>query len=338
MNVGLAVLDAAFAVVALWLLGELLLQHRAPAHWRALALAGFLVLVAGVQSGSAAEIGAGVLAFGAGQGMVTRAVKRGGGPHWSLRGRDGALPGPLARVPALERVFPAAELSGPGPAAPAPAPRVGSVGPIELEDDAPAPAADAPELITQDYGGPQAETAYQPQPQPQPYGGYPDPAPGYGQEYAPAAGYQQGYGEQAGQPVQPGQDYAGAYGQQYGQQFDQQAPAQPYAQPYPQPDYYAQQAPGYGYDPGQQQSQQQGGYYPAVPGQQPGYQQGGGYDPAGYQQPAPGYSYDYLGQGPEQAGYQRQPEQPQPHAHQPEPPQPKQPQPPYAAPEPWNYG
>ncbi|MBC3841997.1 hypothetical protein GXW82_22800 [Streptacidiphilus sp. 4-A2] len=77
MNVGLAVLYAAFAVVALWLLGELLVQHRAPAHWRGLALLGFLGLVAGVQQGSVVVVVVGVVAFGAGQGLVTRSVKQG---------------------------------------------------------------------------------------------------------------------------------------------------------------------------------------------------------------------------------------------------------------------
>jgi hypothetical protein len=323
VNVGLAALDVAFAVVALWLLGELLLQHRAAPHWRGLALAGFLVLVAGVQSGAAAEIGAGVLAFGAGQGMVTRSLKRGGSTHWSLRGRDGALPGPLARMPLLDRVFPAAELPEPGEAAPAE--RVGAVGPIELDDGGPALAAE--QVLTADDAqpepqlppGPQYPSGYQPQEQPQQqYGGY-QVQTDYGQIYVQPytqpldyqqPGYQQAGYQQPGDGQQFGQGYAEPYPQQ---QYAQQA-GQP--QEYPQPDYYGRTDPGYGYDQGQP-PQPQGGYYPPDQPPQPGYQQGG-------------YTYDYLGQGPEQTPYQA--------PYQTPPADPQQQPPPYLPPEPWNYG
>ena len=316
MNVGLAALDAAFAVVALWLVGEVLLQHRAPVYWRVLALLGFLGLVDGVQSGSAVVIGTGVLAFGAGQGLVTRSVKRGEGPHWSLRGRDGALPGPLARVPLLGSVFPAAEL--PEPTEATPAQRVGTVGPIEDEPGSgvsePEPAGPA---YPPDYNQP-------PQQSQQPYGGYQAPTdqgPQYAQAQAPVQPeaqipVQQHYGQQYGQ------DYAAEYAQQYPQQYAPQAQQQPY----PQEAYYGQpQGPQPAADWGYQ------GYQPAQPAPQQGYYPypQDGYDSSG-QQPQGGYQYDYLSQGQEPGQGPYQPSQ-QP-VQQPG-------QQPYAAePEPWQYG
>ena len=45
---GWTVLYIAFGVVALWLLGEVLLQYKARLRWRLLAFAGFLCVVLGV--------------------------------------------------------------------------------------------------------------------------------------------------------------------------------------------------------------------------------------------------------------------------------------------------
>src|SRR3546814_5791386 len=45
---GWAVLYIAFGVVALWLLGEVLLQYKARLRWRLLAFGGFLGVVLGV--------------------------------------------------------------------------------------------------------------------------------------------------------------------------------------------------------------------------------------------------------------------------------------------------
>jgi len=293
LNVGLAVLYPAFAVVALWLLGELLLQFRAPVHWRALALLGFLGLVDGVQTGTVAVIAGGVAAFAAGQLLVTRAVKRGSGPHWSLRGRDGSLPGPLARLPLLGRVFPAGEVPEPGEVTPVE--QVGAVGPIELEE--------APALLTVELEEASSQSPFptQPQPQPQPqyaeqgYGQQPQYAdPYYGQE-----GYgQQGYGQQAyaeqgyaqpgyAQPAFAEQPYGQqAYGQQpsYGQQG---VPEQPYAQQYGQEQYHQQYA-----------QPQQPPYHPDD------------YDSTGYN-PQGTYQYEQQAQQPQQP-YQDYGQQPPP--------------------------
>lgn len=45
---GWTVLYIAFGVVALWLLGEVLLQYKARLRWRVLAFCGFLGVVLGV--------------------------------------------------------------------------------------------------------------------------------------------------------------------------------------------------------------------------------------------------------------------------------------------------
>ena len=287
MNVGLAVLYPAFAVVALWLLGELLLQFRAPVHWRALALLGFLGLVDGVQTGTVAVIAGGVAAFAAGQLLVTRAVKRGSGPHWSLRGRDGSLPGPLARLPLLGRVFPAGEVPEPGEVTPVE--RVGAVGPIEVEA--------APALLTVEL---EEASSDSPPPSPPPFQSQSQSPQqyveaGYAQQSAYADCYNgqqgyQGYGQQAyaEQGYAP-QGYAPqeAYGQQpyYGQQG---APEQPYAPPYGQEHYAPEQY--------------------AQP-QQPPYQPDD-YDSTGYN-PQGTYQYEQQAQQPQQP-YQDYGQQPPP--------------------------
>ena len=256
--VGHAVLYAAFAVVALWLLGELLLQHRAEPHWRALALLGFLGLVAGVAKGSVPLIGAGVVAFGVGQYLVSRSVRSGGRTHWSLRAADGGLPGPLAGLPLLGTVFPAGEAeSG---VVPPPEPLVGEVGPVEpLQEAAQAapqgygyeqPAYDYP---TSEYVGSEyAATEYQPPSEPL-----------YANEY--------GFPQQQQQQPQPQYDYNGYEQQQYPQQ----------------PAYAA-------YDYGQQQPQQQDAYYGYDGQQQQQPPQQPGYDYNGYEQPQyPQQTYAY---------------------------------------------
>ena len=338
MNIGLALLYLAFAVVALWLLGELLVQHRAPAHWRALALLGFLGLVAGVHQGSAAIVAVGVLAFGAGQGMVTRSVKRGDGPHWSLRGPDGGLPGPLGRVPLVAQVFPAEGIPEAAVAAD-PARRVGTVGPIEDEAAEPVPAQpeSAAEFVeSQPYDGepeydgglpgariPQQTTQPYPQEYAYPYQAAEAVPPGFAQPAGYDAGqYQQEYAAQyAQQQPYAQQEYAQ---QPYAQQeYGQQEYAQ---QPYPQSEpggYYGDSAPGYGYEPAAQPQPQQGYYQQPAPDDYDAV----GYDPQGTYQ----YDYrppaEYQPHADHQAEYQQQPQQ---HA-----------QPGYggeAVPEPWTYG
>ncbi|GAA2153792.1 hypothetical protein GCM10009760_51900 [Kitasatospora kazusensis] len=257
MGIGYLLLYAALAVVALWLTAELLLQHRAPLHWRALALAGFLCVVAGMAVNSVPVIGAGAAAFATGQVFVTLAVKKGRAGHWSLRGPDGSLPGPLARVPLL-----AAATGGAAVAAEAAVEPVGEVGPVEPEE-APVPFEfdRMQELAPEDgvYTEDPAPAYYEQQHQQQPEQYY---QPGYQQPQ-----YQEQYADQQ-QWQQPQQQPVYGYDQSYGTQQPQYQ--DPYGQPQQQPEYQ---------DPyGRQQYQDPYGQH--VVAEQPAY----GYQPWGQQQ------------------------------------------------------
>jgi hypothetical protein len=89
---GYTVLYIAFGVVALWLLGEVLLQYKARLRWRLLAFAGFLGVVAGVWLPSIIVIAIGAVAFGTGQTFVTLSYRKGFVAGWAL---------PVARRKAL---------------------------------------------------------------------------------------------------------------------------------------------------------------------------------------------------------------------------------------------
>ncbi|WP_327676377.1 hypothetical protein [Kitasatospora sp. NBC_00458] len=277
MGIGYLLLYAALAVVALWLVAELLLQNRAPLHWRGLALAGFLGVACGMVAGSVPVIGAGAAMFAVGQTFVTLSVKRGYAGGWSLRKADGSLPGPLAKVPML------GALTGGGAVAAAAvvaAERVGEVGvveeapePVPVAEDVPAveqTAAFAMQELADDgvyapaYYEQQQTEMLQAVPQPDPY----------------AEAYQAGY--------DPGQQQAA---------WDQNAQQQ---------QWQAQQQPAFAYDQGYGTYQQQ-----AVPQPDP-Y---GAYQQQGLQQPDPYGGYQQQPQ-PAQYGYEQQQWQPQPeHQH-----------------------
>ncbi|MFJ4679423.1 hypothetical protein [Kitasatospora sp. NPDC088783] len=260
MGIGYLLLYGALALVALWLTAELLLQHRAPLHWRALALLGFLGVVAGMRTSSLPVIAAGAAAFALGQVRVTGSVKRGRPVGWSLRRPDGALPGPLAKVPLLAAATgaPAAAATVPEPVVP-----VGEVGPVEDEPFEPFEPLDGRSAAYEEFqqldAGVYADDpgAYQVPPQPQ-YGqaqqgyGYQQQDPGHGYQeqwaaqpqYQPQPQYQQpqqpqwqliGY-DQYGQPV-----YQDPYTQQQYQQPHIPQQAQPQQQPQDQNWYYQQQ-------------------------------------------------------------------------------------------------
>ncbi|MFF0410018.1 hypothetical protein ACFYUY_06220 [Kitasatospora sp. NPDC004745] len=285
MGIGYLLLYVALAVVALWLLAEVLLQNRAPLHWRALALVGFLAVAAGMVLGSVPVIGAGAALFAVGQTFVTLSVKRGHQGGWSLRKADGSLPGPLAKVPLLGALTGGAVAVA---AVEAAAPRVGEVSAVEEPPlpEAVAPVAEAaPEVeqtaafemqeLAQD--GVYAQSYYEQQQPHDPYAeayqaGYdavqPQQQPAYDQQQwqtqqQPAFAYDQGYG---GYPQQQVQDpYAGyqqqdqyqAYPQQQAgwdqqqnwqhpdQQQHQQHPEQQHQQGIPQQQAYDQHAYGY---------------------------------------------------------------------------------------------
>ncbi|WP_414169498.1 hypothetical protein ACMATS_28255 [Streptoverticillium reticulum] len=90
---GWTVLYIAFGVVALWLLGEVLLQYKARLRWRLLAFAGFLGVVAGVVIPSVAVIVVGALAFAVGQTYVTLSFRRGFDKGWAVRRRSAPAKG-----------------------------------------------------------------------------------------------------------------------------------------------------------------------------------------------------------------------------------------------------
>ncbi|WP_406197744.1 hypothetical protein OH807_12785 [Kitasatospora sp. NBC_01560] len=264
MGIGYLLLYAALAVVALWLVAELLLQNRAPVHWRALALAGFLGVPAGMAAGSVLVIGAGAAAFAAGQTLVTLSVKRGYAAGWSLRKADGGLPGPLAKVPLL-----GALTGGAAVAAAVAADRIGTVSAVEetpepspVREDVPAveqtAAFEMQELAADGvyaagyYEQPgqhvqQSDQHVQQQAQHQQQYGY-DQQQAWDQngrqqwqhQQQPAFAYDQGYGTYQQQAVQPD-----AYGT-YPQQVDA------YGSYQPQPEHQQQ----YGYDQQQQWQQQ----------------------------------------------------------------------------------
>ncbi|WP_217237222.1 hypothetical protein [Streptomyces sp. AC555_RSS877] len=89
---GWTVLYIAFGVVALWLLGEVLLQYKARLRWRLLAFGGFLGVVLGVLIPSVVVIGLGAVAFAVGQTYVTLSFRRGFASGWAVSrpGADGS--------------------------------------------------------------------------------------------------------------------------------------------------------------------------------------------------------------------------------------------------------
>ncbi|MGG2465525.1 hypothetical protein ACO0M4_38175 [Streptomyces sp. RGM 3693] len=254
---GWTILYIAFALVALWLLGEVLFQHKAPLRWRLLALCGFLGVVAGVLIPSVIVIALGAIAFAAGQTFVTLSVRRGFAEGWTIGGR----PKPNRRRRARSSRAPAAgpnlQVSGLAEeTAPATADAVsetapgghggdgaGSPDPYQVLPDAAGPGEPpaAPEFFG--YAHPDAPTVYAPQPLPDETGAYgvyspdarPDPltAPGaydlFGNAAAEGDGNGHGYG--GGYAPTAGQDgYAPTAGQ------DGYAPTtgqDGYADPYP---------------------------------------------------------------------------------------------------------
>lgn len=84
---GWTVLYIAFGIVALWLLGEVLLQYKARLRWRMLAFVGFLGVVLGVLIPSVVVIGLGAAAFAVGQTYVTLSFRRGFAGGWAVGNR-----------------------------------------------------------------------------------------------------------------------------------------------------------------------------------------------------------------------------------------------------------
>ncbi|MEU0597581.1 hypothetical protein ABZ484_04900 [Streptomyces sp. NPDC006393] len=285
---GWTVLYIAFGIVALWLLGEVLLQYKARLRWRLLAFAGFLCVVLGVLMPSVVVIGLGAAAFAVGQTYVTLSFRRGFAAGWAVRHPSGEAP--KRRRGKAERQDPALEDSGleapdgghigdDGPHGQeatdgadgmgSPAGRDGlAYGSDDYDQDdvfAPARAADPTAAET--------TAVYQPQPLPDDTGSYgvygdsPQPAGLPQDQYATAAqATDQGYGY----------DYSG-YGQQaYGYDGSGQQGYAAYSDPYAGTQTYG----GASYDTtyGGQQGYGQQGYGVQDPYATGGY---GGETPAG---------------------------------------------------------
>ena len=112
---GWTVLYIAFGIVALWLLGEVLLQYKARLRWRLLAFTGFLGVVARRPAcPSVFVIVLGAIAFAVGQTYVTLSFRRGFSTGWALGGRPGASrrrrAQPASRRPAAEPVLEVSDL------------------------------------------------------------------------------------------------------------------------------------------------------------------------------------------------------------------------------------
>ncbi|WP_314617721.1 hypothetical protein [Streptomyces stackebrandtii] len=290
---GWTVLYIAFGVVALWLLGEVLLQYKARLRWRLLAFTGFLGVVLGVLLPSVVVIIAGAVAFAVGQTYVTLSFRRGFSTGWAIGGNPGASrrrkagtqgqAGPTLEVTEVSYdtadAYDAADGHGYGHG---------------HDDSAAVPAAET-------------TAVYEPQPLPDDTGQYGVYDAGRQSEGQQGNGHQEtGY---HGTGHQDGGHHDGGQGTGYGTGYEPQQPAyDPYA-----PAYEQQPAYDYGAPAGQQQYAAYSDPYigPGTDGQQYTSYYGDPY--------APSYTYDTPPGGvwvPQQRDTEQPPQQaPQPQGH-----------------------
>lgn len=323
---GYTLLYIAFGIVALWLLGEVLLQYKARLRWRLLAFAGFLGVAAGVAASSVVVILLGAAGFGTGQTLVTLSYRRGETAGWALGGRPSTSRRRRTRGAAADGAGAEQETGVQGTEPPGAdihsadtmqatavtlppdedeEPEVSAFGVPYAADGQPdggaaEPPVYSPEPLTEDSGeyAVYGRSAAQPQ---DPYGMGAES--GYG-GFPPQPGY--GTGEHA-QPWPEQQPAAASYDQAFTQPFEQPAPQQPAYQGYAgyggqeyegppqyeaQPQYDGQQAYGGGqqYDPAQQYPGYEQQPYPGYEQQQQyqDYQQPDGYGGGQYQETPPG--------------------------------------------------
>lgn len=292
---GWTVLYIAFGIVALWLLGEVLLQYKARLRWRLLAFVGFLGVVLGVLMPSIVVIAAGAATFAVGQTFVTLSFRRGFSTGWAIGGSPGesrrrktkglAAQDPTLEVSDLEYAAEYAPGQTPDYAtgqAPEYAPEQTQNFPTVEPEQSPVYAPEPMPDETGQYGVYQ-DSAFPPPPAAAPSGGT-----DFGYDGYATAGYdQQNYGYETGQ-----QQYA-AYSDPY---IGSQAA-------YGEYDTYAGQQQGY--DPGYQDPYATG--YPGetppggvwVPQQRNGDEHPGGELP-------PEQPYPYQNQGGYDTGYNEQ--------------------------------
>ncbi|MFB8034724.1 hypothetical protein ACFC5Z_17630 [Streptomyces sp. NPDC056004] len=228
---GWTVLYIAFGIVALWLLGEVLLQYKARLRWRLLAFAGFGIVVVGVLMPSVFVIVLGTIAFATGQTYVTLSFRRGFSTGWAIGGSPGESRrrrgggdregrGPALQVSDLEMAYDEGDPQPSAPGTPPPGPPAAAVyEPEPLPDD-----TGQYGIYSDHHRSQQQSRQEQPQPQYAAYDPYADSA-AYG---APGQGTYAGQDSHAGQDAYAGQDpLAGQY--DYGTDRQQYAA---YSDPY----------------------------------------------------------------------------------------------------------
>ncbi|WP_446035186.1 SCO2102 family sporulation regulator [Streptomyces olivaceus] len=287
---GWTVLYIAFGVVALWLLGEVLLQYKARLRWRLLAFGGFVGVVAGVLLSNVLVIGVGAAAFAVGQTYVTLSFRRGFEAGWAVNAPAGLKRGrgerkrrePTLEVSGLEaaeggqdhRDGYGYEDAAQGYGTPAHG-TPGLGGPAYGQDDPDRDDVFTP-ARTADPSAAETTAVYEPQPMPDDtgsYGVYADSGYAQAPQEQPAAapGADQAYAY----------DYSG-YGQQgYGYDTGTQQQYAAYSDPYIGTHTYgggAYDTGGYDTTGGQGYGQQAYGQDQYAPGAQGGY---GGETPAG---------------------------------------------------------
>ncbi|MGW2208977.1 SCO2102 family sporulation regulator [Streptomyces sp. NPDC001781] len=242
---GWTVLYIAFGVVALWLLGEVLLQYKARLRWRLLAFTGFLGVVVGVLMPSVVVIALGAIAFAVGQTYVTLSFRKGFAAGWAVKRPDDEEAGPVTRRRRNRAEHQDPVLGAPGPDESAdfaqdhPGPEPAAYGTDGYDHD---DAYDRDDVFTParpDQTAAETTAVYEPQPMPDDtgsYGVYGDGTPARpqpeqtGQAYAyDYSGYdQQGYAhsgyDTGAQQTYPG--YTDPYGHGYANGYDNSGYAQ----------------------------------------------------------------------------------------------------------------
>ncbi|WP_406434865.1 hypothetical protein OHB00_14235 [Streptomyces sp. NBC_00631] len=265
---GWTVLYVAFGIVALWLLGEVLLQYKARLRWRLLAFVGFLGVVFGVLIPSVIVIGVGAIAFAVGQTYVTLSFRRGFEAGWAVKrpGAEGDGGGLTKRRRGEPDQDPGLEATDPDAADAAYAEQQGGYAtggtPSYGGDDYDRDDVFTPAARTMEPGAAESTAVYEPQPLPDDtgsYGVYRDSGYAAGDQQAAyaTAGQDQAYAAQ-GTDQNYAYDYSGYGQQQYG--YDTSGGQQQYAN-YSDPYIGNQTYGGEGYDQssyGTQQYDQQG--------------------------------------------------------------------------------
>lgn len=280
----------AFGIVALWLLGEVLLQYKARLRWRLVAFVGFLGVVFGVLLPNVLVIGAGAVAFAVGQTYVTLSFRRGFSTGWALGGSPGSSRrrksgGAATREPTLEVTDLTYEPTGSEGAEQSATETAAVYEPQPLPEETAQYGVYSESAYAASQGQNQSETLYG-------GSGY---STGYPDAYSQGPGYEQ--------PAGTHDAYAGSYdygtgpqqytaysdpygaeqtGQAYGS-YDSYGGQQQYADPYAAQQGYNETPPGGVWVPQQRDGDEAA--QPLPPEQSPAY---------GY--PHPGYEAGYNGQ------------------------------------------